>query len=150
MDSLNLQRSYVMWCILLVIENCDTTTRTTLHLTNPLPLGRRPPGKDRYSKRLFGGGPEGWLILRFLSYFVTVTKCIPDACDIQNPKGTAVNEILRLKGTPCDTYTRNPESRYQLVLDMGGGLKFEQTSQNINDPTDVDEISFMSPCLQMN
>ena len=49
-------------------------------------------------------------IMRFATYYLYVTKCLPDTWYTLNPNQIVQNEVLRLPGTPCDTSvnTRHP------------------------------------------
>ena len=48
--------------------------------------------------------------MRFLTYYVDVTKCLLDTKEEQNPNQTVL--LKKLKGTQCDAYTRQLQSHY--------------------------------------
>ena len=57
-------------------------------------------------------------IMRFLTYYVHVTKCLLDTKYEQNPKQTALNKVVRLKGIYCDAYAKWFEFHSAAILDM--------------------------------
>ena len=57
-------------------------------------------------------------IMRFLTYYVYVTYCLPGTKFKQSPNLRALNKVHRLKLTACDAYTKWLESHYSPALDM--------------------------------
>lgn len=62
--------------------------------------------------------------MRFLTYYVNVTKCLPYTKHMQNPNETVLGKVPWLKGIPLDAYERRLESHYTVALDMYGKERY--------------------------